>query len=143
MEAVVTVTEESALQGAVVQLGHVVGMPPKTPACDQSTARLGSMIPDHCCAPAEDGTKSNARESKNSCLRFIGQLLSVRRVPNQRSGLSILGSKYHRPKHPHPGSLSRRFSCLLRPPSSYPVKDSSLGIEIYWHRDQSTEDRCH
>jgi hypothetical protein len=73
MDESFTVPPNSVLQAAVVQLGHVVGMPPNTPTCDQSTARLGSMMPDHCCAPAEAGIiESKIRQRKNSCLRLIG-----------------------------------------------------------------------
>jgi hypothetical protein len=46
---------------AIVEPHCVVrlGMPPITPAEDQFTARLGSMMPDQACALEQTGIKSN------------------------------------------------------------------------------------
>jgi len=46
IEAVVTVPPLRVLQAAVTQTVVRFGMPPGIPAADQSTARLGSMMPD-------------------------------------------------------------------------------------------------
>jgi hypothetical protein len=46
IEANVTVPPNSVLQAVVTQLALPVGMPPSTPAVDQSTALLVERIPD-------------------------------------------------------------------------------------------------
>src|SRR6266851_5031168 len=46
------------------------GMPPSTPAPDQSVARLGEMIPAHCWARPEVGTiKTNINAREHRCSR--------------------------------------------------------------------------
>jgi len=76
--AIDTVPVNSVLQAAVTQFAHAAdGMPPVTPAADQSTARLGSMIPDQLCAWEYGERQSEMRENNSNRLRFINELLNI------------------------------------------------------------------
>jgi hypothetical protein len=63
----VTLPPNRVLQAAVTQLAHdPLGIPPTTPDDVQSAARLGAIIPDHCCAYAVVGTiKTNVNAMKH------------------------------------------------------------------------------
>ncbi|PYT48742.1 MAG: hypothetical protein DMG44_13450 [Acidobacteria bacterium] len=84
IEVPVTVPPKSVLQAEVTQLAHEpLGMSPTTPAVDQFAARLGAIIPDHCCACAEIGTiktNINARKHRNRRADLIYTSVSARRI---------------------------------------------------------------
>src|SRR5438552_1666568 len=56
----------------VAQILVRLGTPPGMPTFDQLIARLGSMIPDHCCARTASGvTESNIKQVRSLFMRRI------------------------------------------------------------------------
>src|SRR5262249_48238492 len=68
----------SALQAALLQLGQLAeGIPPCTPARDQSVARLEAMIPDHSWVYPDAGKQSRMKKNSSEYLCLISSPKSV------------------------------------------------------------------
>ncbi|MBZ5676625.1 MAG: hypothetical protein LAP61_20495 [Acidobacteriia bacterium] len=88
MLAAVTVPPKSVLHWLVTQLVCRLGIPPDTPAPDQSTARFGLRIPDQFWAFAEV-----LRSSKRPATRTVGIALALAKLltSNRKGVLSNIG----------------------------------------------------